>query len=133
MDLLALFKNRAWSRSRNKNDAYLEDINVVIDKLNEVITASNNTGASYGELTTGPLSEGSTYHILLTNVYGLPMTFPNASYVLTAIDPLTGQQYGGIQELVPSDVTGIYNPTNAIRLQVAEDIPGGLIIRYFGK
>lgn len=133
MDLLALFKNRAWSRSRNKNDAYLEDINVVIDKLNEVITASNNTGALYGELTTGPLSEGSTYRILLTNVYGLPMTFPNASYVLAAIDPLTGQQYGGIQELVPSDVTGIYNPSNAIRLQVAEDIPGGLIIRYFGK
>lgn len=133
MDLLALFKNRAWSRARNKNDAYLEDINVVITKVNELIGSLNNTGASYGELATGPLSEGVLYRILLTDVYGLPMTFPNASYILAAIDPITGQQYGGIQELVPSDVTGVYNPINALRLQVAEDIPGGLIIRYFGK
>lgn len=133
MDLLDLFKNRAWSRSRNKNDAYLEDINVVINKVNEMITTLNNTGPSYGELTTPPLVEGLVYRIPLTNVYGLPMTFPNASYILAAFDPTTGQQYGGIQELAPSDVNGNFNPTNAIRLQVAEDIPGGLIIRYFGK
>lgn len=39
MEQLALYKKRKWQRNRNDNDAYLEDINPVIEKVNEVITA----------------------------------------------------------------------------------------------
>jgi len=39
MNPLNLIPNRIWHRERNKNNAYLEDINPVIAKVNEIIAA----------------------------------------------------------------------------------------------
>jgi len=35
MEKLELFKNRIWHRNRNRNNAYLEDLNQVVEKVNE--------------------------------------------------------------------------------------------------
>jgi hypothetical protein len=41
MENLELFKNRNWQRQRNDKAAYLEDINPVIAKVNEIVTYAN--------------------------------------------------------------------------------------------
>lgn len=104
-----------------------------IELLKAVNTVNAKTGARTGQNITGALVADTIYRFKFTDTAGDFMTYPAASYILVAFDPMTGQQYGGIQELIPSDTTGEYTPVNAFRLQVAEDIPGGLIIRHFGK
>jgi hypothetical protein len=104
-----------------------------ISSLKAINTANAKVMARTGQNLTGALVADTIYRIKFTNTAGDLMTYPAASYILVAVDPITGQQYGGIQELIPSDTTGEYTPVNAFRLQVAEDIPDGLIIRHFGK
>lgn len=104
-----------------------------IAALKAVNTANAKIMARTGQNVTGALVADTIYRIKFTDTAGDLMTYPAASYILVAVDPTTGQQWGGLQELVPSDTTGGFTPVNAFRLQVAEDIPGGLIIRHFGK
>lgn len=51
MEKVPLFKKRKWERQRQANDAYLEDVNVVIEKVNEIIDSGVGGG---GIVVTGP-------------------------------------------------------------------------------
>jgi hypothetical protein len=76
MNPLNLIPDRIWHRERNKNDAYLEDINPVIAKVNDIIAVINvaNTYQGVIDCSTNPnypaATEGQYWRVSVAGKIG---------------------------------------------------------------
>lgn len=106
---LDLYKKRKWQRQRNDNDAYLEDINPVIEKVNEIVDYANT-----GSVT--DINQLSDEDNLLKEA--VSVTYAKLKELLTTSGLEVGQNY------LISDFTQSYNIFDGGTMDIIEEQVG---------
>lgn len=109
MEKLALFKNRPWERQRNNNDAYLEDVNAVITKVNEIVDGGVGNIIKIGEITFEDINSAPvnlTPHTIRFQFADVkPKGFLLERVILKIAVPFVEDYYGGIHAI--TNISGL--------------------------